>query len=190
MTTIDERVAAYRKSMSQREFESLSKYFEYLCNTYHKSISRYIAISKDEFHVEYQCVLLRALTKYEFANAKSEFNTFERYFTSAMRRFAQTIKRTHARRRYGLKPIKMISLDPHRHDMVDERRNYEIDDFEMKDLINNTVGNRNDRKIAVLKLMGQNSQEITKILAMTSHEYKLRCKSLRDNTRLFRNLLT
>jgi hypothetical protein len=178
---IDESVLSLQKTNSASEFKKLSNYFDYLFRSYYKSIARRSLMSREDFFSEYEYVLFKAIGKFKPDAAKAEENQFERYLNATMKRFVCTIRRKHIIRR----KTKILSLNESAEDLVDTKPQ-QTEDVDFADTLN--ICKNSDRKIAVLKTMGHTSEDVCKMLSITSHEYRLRIKSLKANHKLLHSL--
>lgn len=180
--TIDEQVVDFKRD--RKAYDAIAKHFDYLYRNYFAHISRSTPISRDEFLGEYHFMLLRSLLKYDPAKAKNADNTFERYFTSALRKHIDTLRRRHVRARKR----QMLSLDESRHDIEDERPQAFREQFETIDIICSLVSQATDKKVAALRLMGNTGDDVCDVLKIGSYKYRAAMNRLRHNARLLRSL--
>ena len=156
--TIEEKVISYQQSHKSEEFKFLLDYFDGVIKNYHYRAHRFSKIDRDEFISECQFVLFKAISMFDTTSVKSNDKTFERYFNAALRRFVITLKRNKTKQ----KKRKCISIEELPFDPPD-RSFSEIQVFECDDLLKNCVKGK-ERKVAMLKSMGQTSTEISHTL--------------------------
>ena len=171
---------SFMKNISSSAFKEAMAKYKPIFDNWYTHIRKYVKIDRDIFLCDFQYILFKALLKFDPTKSVNEDSKFERYFYSSLNKYVKSLKRDSStnKRKFERSFTPLIHKE---YEIIDPTAAQPYEKTDIIDLIKFCYKSKKDRDIVILKLMGNNIDEVCKKIGITVHEYRERVQEIKDN---------